>query len=123
MDRNGKFVTPQAKKLQEALESRGVKVEREYSDGHKHVDIFLPEARIAIEVDGLQHVSDPEQIITDFQREHYSVLNNIDTLHLANTVINNHLSEIADAITEVVRERKEQKIMKTLKSFEKPTNN
>ncbi|MFA6017309.1 MAG: DUF559 domain-containing protein [Patescibacteria group bacterium] len=119
MNQNGKYVTSQAKKLQEALESRGVKVEREHSDGHKHIDIFLSEARMAIEVDGLQHVSDPEQIITDFQREHYSGLNNIDTLHLANSVIDNHLEEIANAITEVVRKRREQKIIKTLMTFEK----
>jgi very-short-patch-repair endonuclease len=106
MDQNGKYVTPQAKKLQEALEKQGIKIISEYYDGYKHVDLFLPEARIAIEVDGLQHVSDPKQIMTDFQREHYSKLNNIDTMHLENSVVDRHLNEIADAIAKVVKERK-----------------
>lgn len=115
MDQKGKFVTPQAKKLQEAIEKYEIEVIAEYFDGYKHVDLFLPEARIAIEVDGLQHVSDPKQIMTDFQREHYSKLNNIDTLHLENSVVVKHLDEIAKAISDVVKERKVLLLLENVK--------
>lgn len=115
MDRYGKYITPQAKKLQEAIEKYEIEVIAEYFDGYKHVDLFLPEARIAIEVDGLQHVSDPKQIMIDFQREHYSKLNNIDTLHLENSVVVKHLDEIAKAISDVVKERKVLLLLENVK--------
>jgi hypothetical protein len=117
MDKNSKNITPQAKKLKVALEKNGLYVIPEYNDGYKTVDIFIPEAKIAIEVDGLQHVSYPKQIIADFKREHYSNLNNIDTLHLANIVVDEHLDKIANAIVEIVKERK---LFKTLETFQAP---
>lgn len=114
MVQDKKYVTPQAKKLKEALEKNGLYVIPEYNDGYKTVDIFIPEAKIAIEVDGLQHVSDPKQIIADFNREYYSNLNNIGTIHIANTVVDLYLIKIADAISEVA---KKNKLLNKLNSF------
>ncbi|MFA6080881.1 MAG: DUF559 domain-containing protein [Patescibacteria group bacterium] len=106
MDQKGKFVTPQAKKLQEALENRGVKVEIEHFDGHKHVDLFLPEARVNIEVDGLWHLANSEQIIRDFNREYHDDRKGYNTLHIQNVVIDHHLKEIVEGIAEMVLKRK-----------------
>src|SRR3989344_7758202 len=102
--------TPTARviRLKEALETRNVTVETEHWDGHKHVDLYLPEANICIEVDGIQHLIDPRQIISDFKREHYSDIEKFDTLHINNSVLDDHINEIADAIAEVVGERKAQ---------------
>lgn len=99
-------MTSQAETLQLALQSRGVIVKTEHFDKHKHVDLYLPEAKIYIEVDGLQHLTEPKQIIADFNREHYSDMEGFDTLHVTNGIVMHHLDEIADAIAEVVKERK-----------------
>ncbi len=92
--------------LRNALESRGVKTEVEHDDGHKRIDLYLKEARLNIEVDGIQHVTNPEQIMKDFRRDHFSELEGIYTLHISNYIVNHHLKALADAIKEVVEERK-----------------
>jgi hypothetical protein len=63
-----KFSTPQAIKLVEELIKRRIKVEPEHWDGHKHVDIFLLDVPLNIEINGLQHYTNPAQIISDFNR-------------------------------------------------------
>ena len=99
-------ITPQAVSLYNALIERGIKCEMEHWDGHKHVDIFIYWAKIYIEVDGLQHYTDPEQIKADFRRSYYSILEKdgyIDTFHVPNIVIEQHLNEVADALAKVAR--------------------
>lgn len=95
--------TPQTKKLAEALEKRGVKVETEYWDGHKHVDLYVPDAKLFIEIDGLQHYTDPQQILADLKRDHYSDGDDIFTKRISNQLIDTHLEEIANAITKIGR--------------------
>lgn len=96
--------------LQTALEKRGVKTVHEHFDGFKHVDLFLPEANIYIEVDGIQHLTSPGQIIADFKREHFSDTERINTLHISNEVLGNpdHLKDISEAIADIVIERKKR---------------
>ena len=61
-----------SKLLYDSLVARGVNAVLEYNDGHKTVDIAVLDAKLFIEVDGLQHFTDPTQIIRDFKRSHYS---------------------------------------------------
>ncbi|OGZ00280.1 MAG: hypothetical protein A2945_04610 [Candidatus Liptonbacteria bacterium RIFCSPLOWO2_01_FULL_52_25] len=92
-----------ARLLYGALAQRGIESITEYPDGHKTIDIAIPYARLYIEVDGVQHLNKPEQIITDFKRDFYSQKDGFYTLHVHNDDIKNHLNSIADAIAEVVR--------------------
>lgn len=98
--------TKHALTLCRELEKRGVHVKPEHWDGFKHVDIHIPDVNINIEVDGLQHLTDPKQIVSDFHREYYSDIHKLNTLHIPNEVLMNHLHEIADAIGIVVKERR-----------------
>lgn len=41
--------------LAAALKKRGVELELEHWDGHKHVDIYIPKDHLYIEVDGVPH--------------------------------------------------------------------
>lgn len=106
MDQNSKYITPQAAKLQEALEKQGIKVISEYNDGNKHVDLFLPEVRVNIEVDGLWHLTNPDQIIRDFHREYYDDRKGYSTLHIQNIVVDNKLNDIVKGILEMVKKLK-----------------
>ncbi len=94
--------TPQTLKLVKALEKRGVKVETEHSDGYKHVDIYIPKNKMYIEIEGLQHFTEPKQIISDLYRDYYSDKENYFTFRITNQLIDTHLEEIANAITKVV---------------------
>jgi very-short-patch-repair endonuclease len=97
--------TVQVLKLAQALKGKGVKLELEHWDGHKHVDIFIPSARLYIEVNGLKHYTDPKQIIADLKRNHFSDGDDFLTLPITNQLINTHLEEMATAIFAVAKER------------------
>lgn len=103
-----KTPTAEAQALKKALEDRGVKVYVELDDGFKHVDLALPQARVNVEVDGIQHLTNPKQIVADLARGYYSHKNGYDTMHIPNEMLKGHLDEIADALAEAsnVRERK-----------------
>ena len=103
-----KTPTAEAQSLKNALEQRGVQVYVELHDGFKTIDLALPKAKINIEVDGIQHLTDPKQILADLGRGYYSHKNGYDTLHIQNEMLRKHLDEIADALAEAskVRERK-----------------
>ena len=96
--------TPQTIMLANALETRGIHVELEHWDGHKHVDIFIPKAKIYIEIDGVQHDMRPKQIFSDFNRDYFSAKEGFFTKHITNQEIENHLETIANAIAKVVNE-------------------
>jgi len=113
------YETYEANLLKEALEKRGIKVEKEKSTGYMHIDLYLPEAKINIEVDGLQHLTDPEQIERDFHREYYSDRKGYHTLHIPNPLVKEHLNQIVDAITKVVFKAKQNIITSRLKSYYK----
>lgn len=95
--------TPQTLLLANALKARGVELELEYWDGYKHVDIFIPKARIALEIDGLPHFLDAKKIDADFHRDFYSNKDAVFTKRIPNEIIETHLNELADAIAEVVK--------------------
>lgn len=101
--------TKEAADLKVALEKKGVRVLVELHDGHKHVDLAIPKAKINVEVDGIQHLTNPNQIVADLSRGYYSHKNGFDTMHIPNEMVRLHLGEISDALAEASKIR-EQKI-------------
>ena len=101
--------TKEASELKDALEQKGVRVLVELHDGHKHIDLAIPKAKINVEVDGIQHLTNPEQIVSDLSRGYYSHKNGFDTMHIPNEMIRLHLDEISSALAEASKMR-EQKI-------------
>jgi very-short-patch-repair endonuclease len=95
--------TPQAQKLADALRQRDITVITEYDDGYKHVDIYLPQNQMYIEVEGLQHFVKAKQIISDLQRDYYSDQEKRFTFRVPNHLIEEHLNEIANAIENIVK--------------------
>jgi hypothetical protein len=96
--------TPQAASLYNALKERKIYCELEAWDEHKHVDITIPWAKIDIEIDGLQHYLEPEQIKADFRRTYYSLhRKDYDTIHIPNYIVEQHLAKLADTIATVSR--------------------
>lgn len=89
-----------------ALKERGVPVELEKFDGFKTIDIAVVDARVNIEVDGLQHSLDPHQALADLKRTYFSFLKGYLTLRVPNSLIRWNLEETADFITEFLMERK-----------------
>ena len=97
--------TKEAQGLKVALEQRGVTVYQELDDGHKHIDLAIPKAKLNIEVDGIRHLTDYKQILADLGRGYYSRKNGYDTMHIPNELIHAHLEEIADALAEAAKIR------------------
>lgn len=95
--------TTQARRLRAALRRLGVESRLEYWDGHKHVDLFLPESGLGIEVDGLQHYLDPQQLLSDIRRACASCRSDAPTVHIPNLVVDRHLNELAQALASAAR--------------------
>lgn len=97
--------TKEASDLKDALHKRGVKVYVELDDGYKHIDLAIPKARLNIEVDGIKHLTDPDQIVADLGRGYFSHKNGYNTMHIPNEMIHKHLEGIADALAEATKIR------------------
>ncbi len=95
--------TPEARALKVALEGLGIRVLAELWDGHKHIDLTIPDAHINIEIDGVRHLTDPYQILADINRAHFSDNIGYNTLHIHNEEINTNLKKIAVAIAEAAK--------------------
>jgi very-short-patch-repair endonuclease len=97
--------TSQALKLKEALEERGLIVQAEKWDGHKHIDLVVHRSRLNIEVDGKQHYQSAQQILADIKRSHYSDFKGYDTFHVPNVFIDNadDLTKVANALAEAAK--------------------
>lgn len=104
--------TEHENKLFKALQDKGINCVQHYKDyykdkhgvtRHKTVDIYLPDDNIFIEVDGSHHITKPESIISDFNRDYFSFKKNFFTKHITNEAIDSHLDEIVEAIVEVVK--------------------
>ena len=100
--------TPEAEDLKKALEARGVEINEEFHDGFKTIDLRLPAAKIDVEVDGVHHLTNPKQILSDLDRGHYSHKDGYDTMHIPNKMIHAHLEEIADALAVASKTRQKR---------------
>lgn len=102
---NKNFPLEKANLLYKALLDRDIDARFHHSDGHKTVDIAILSARIYIEVDGIQHFTDPEQIMRDFKRSHFSDGDDFSTFYVTNQILDHYLDRVADAIAIVVKNR------------------
>jgi very-short-patch-repair endonuclease len=91
--------------LNNELLKRGLHTELECWDGHKHIDIAIPSARLYIEIDGKEHFTNPATIERDFKRTHYSDKSNFNTFHIPNLFIKHHCKVLAKGIERLVRNR------------------
>ncbi len=96
-------ITPEAQALHDALIRKGIKCKLEQWDGHKHIDISIPWARIDIEVDGMQHYMNVKQMTSDLNRSYYSAHNGYRTIRIPNQLIESNLDEVAETITRTAR--------------------
>lgn len=94
--------TEYAKQLHAALTLVGVAAVLEHPDGHKCVDVYVPNAKLYIEVDGSQHYTDAAQILTDFERDYFSREEGFHTLRVTNHAVDTQAIKIARAIQKVV---------------------
>lgn len=108
MSDHKKEQTEHEKALTKELEKRGVKVIPQFNDSHKHIDLYLPEAKVNIEIDGIQHLINAKNILSDFGRTYYADKAGYNTIHIQNETLEKYLEKIADAIAEVVAIRKKQ---------------
>jgi|GEM_PF-957397 len=97
--------TKEATSLKYELEKRGITVYQELHDGYKHIDLAIPRAKLNVEVDGIQHLTNPQQIVADLARGYYSNKQGYDTMHIPNEMLRLHLKSIADALAEAARIR------------------
>lgn len=88
--------------LHAALTQVGVEAYLEHPDGHKCVDIYVPKAKLYIEVDGSQHYTSAMQIQTDFYRDHRSDDDGFHTMHVTNHSVETEAIRIARAIRKIV---------------------
>ncbi len=100
--------TPEEKMLKEALEEHGLRVLAQVRDGFKKIDLTIPDAKINIEVDGKQHLTNPHQIISDMARTYYSDKLGYETVHIPNAYIHSDLGKIAKALAEAAKIREQQ---------------
>ncbi len=84
VDQPNHVPTQKENKLAEALKLEGIVLQQQYEHKGKTVDIFIPDAKLVIEVDGSHHLTEPEQILRDFHREYHDELEGIHTLHIPN---------------------------------------
>ncbi len=101
------YPTFYARLLKKYLQKLGIKVEEEVDDGYKHIDLSIDRAKLDIEVDGIQHLTEPQQIITDFKRSNYSREDGYETIHVHNVDLKHDVEGIAKAIAKVSAIREE----------------
>jgi len=106
--RSRKKRTPEEIALEQALENLGLRVLSQHWDGHKHIDLSIPDAKIDIEIDGEYHLTNPNQIISDLSRSHYSDTDGFETVHIPDVYIHSDLDKIAKALAEAAKIRQKQ---------------
>jgi len=91
--------------LFEALKVHGIECEFEFYDGFKHVDIAIPKAKLYIEIDGIHHSTDANQLDKDLKRDDFSNKEGYQTKHYTNKELAENLSAITEALVKVIKER------------------
>ncbi len=95
--------TQETQELCLALKGQGIKAYIDLYDGHKHIDIAIPEAKLNIEVDGPQHNISSKQALSDLKRTYYSLKEGYFTLRIPNSLIADHFKECVDLVIEIVK--------------------
>jgi very-short-patch-repair endonuclease len=89
-----------------SLKKRGVPAELEKFDGYKTIDIAVVDAKVNIEVDCHQHISNPKQALADLKRTYFSLQKGFLTLRIPTALIRENLEATADYITTFLLENK-----------------
>ncbi|WP_343522035.1 DUF559 domain-containing protein [Pedobacter sp.] len=110
--------TVPAMSLYFALKERGVPAQLEKFDGYKHTDIAIPQAKVNIEVDGGHHNYSNKQALSDLKRTYHSFLKGYLTLRIPNSLVQYHLEETADHITEMLNVNR-SRIVKSSSRFKR----
>lgn len=100
--------TGQALDLYFALRRRGVPAQLEKWDGYKTIDIAIPECKVNIEVDGIQHNYSSHQALSDLKRTYFSFLKGYLTLRIPNSLIEYNLDETAEYIVSFLNANNER---------------
>ena len=100
--------TPSAISLYLELKKNGVSAELEKFDGHKTIDIAIPEHKLNIEVDGSKHQTNADQAFADLQRTYYSFAKGYFTLRIPNSLIENKIYETVSYIVKFLEAGKER---------------
>lgn len=100
--------TPEARRLWEILKKNGFNAELEKWDGYKSIDIAIPEHKVNIEVDGMQHHYNEKQALADLKRTFYSFKKGYVTLRIPNSLVQNNIYTTAKYIMEFLRASEEQ---------------
>lgn len=90
--------------LRDCLEEKGIKVELQHWDGHKHVDIYIPKAKLYIEIDGIQHYIKAKQIMSDIERGYWSYKEGFKTFRIPSFVALTNHRAVVDAVVKVIRD-------------------
>ena len=107
-ERRKKRSTPEAQKLYEILLKMGFNAKLELWDGHKHIDIAIPDYMVNIEVDGKQHQS-KKQALADLKRTYHSFKKDYVTLRIPNILVQEDtLFETASYIKRFLNESEAQ---------------
>jgi hypothetical protein len=95
--------TPEVIKLSDELKRHNIFCDVEHGDGFKHIDIRVPIAHLDLEIDGSQHWTEFNQIISDLDRSYYSDRDGYRTFHIPNWIVNNRLEELVNALLVVIK--------------------
>jgi very-short-patch-repair endonuclease len=91
--------------LAEALKDEGVITIPQYNDSHKVVDLRSEDAKVDIEVDGQQYLTNPIQINRDLDRSWHSFNDGYATLHVPNKDVHRNIKRVAHAIARALKFR------------------
>lgn len=99
--------TPQVIKLFKGLCEANVPSELEYYDDFKRVDIHVKDAKLDIEIDGMQHYLNLQQGISDLQRTVYSYKSErmCYTLRIPNKLIDEKFEDTLKWVIMFIEER------------------
>jgi very-short-patch-repair endonuclease len=91
-----------------ALKALNWDLKLEYKCKRKTVDIAIPSIYLFIEVNGLKHAEDPDQIRSDLWRIHSSLKEGFLTLPVFNSALSNaELQKTVSIIDGIAKERKQ----------------
>ena len=90
------------------MKQHEIPCEYEASDGHKHIDIAIHDAKLYIEIDGKHHITDFEQHLADLKRDTFSQQDGYITKRYSNKDIEENLDKITNVIVEFVKYRMRQ---------------
>ncbi|MBR5497871.1 MAG: endonuclease domain-containing protein [Clostridia bacterium] len=100
-----KRMTPEEKKLwYDFLRNYPIRFQRQKTIDNYIVDFYCHQAKLIIEIDGIQHLTD-EQLLKDNKRTNILKLYNLQILRFSNTDINYDFDTVCEEIDIFVRHR------------------